>query len=803
MVLKLRTLLMWLILFSAVSVGFADAASASIACSNFIKAGHAPKSIGYYLDAVNRQRDLEPKFLEPAKEAALAKTAWRGTKEGPLLLKQTLHSSTALIDHQLLTADAGTVKSASSGNFVSMRLRQQWNGKDMSTNLGLSSDSLITKTLEGSNKLVPNSAKAVFIFMHGWGTKTTGHHVAAAFSNFLAPYGIVVLSIDAPHHAYGPRVTELSPREYATYLRDFRNEFIPEDVPTFIGGHSGGGFIADMMMRFSDDPVLGIGNAFAGAINLSGPMDGAPGKSLAEKNAAEELINTNKEIMELVPEAERDLSVLLLTQGKSSATSGLSAEGFMSSVDWVKPKHNGSKYIPTLVVMGERDGLYVGREKVFQEHLAGLENTDTHLMGKRPDFKGVDNWVSHMIFDHYRPGTKDPETFNVVKDFIAKQIGLTLEKSKGSNLAPEADRSKVGILMNVVQEYYNNLAFRKFAKEFIYVTKTASPEAQQIGAKSGVIGKLLGRTQKELGRLKKSEPENIRVASLEKRVLILSTELNRLKSTLTSEFIPEGELKDFAIKNVSERALIKEEVSKSVKEKQKSIEELRTLRDTIRRDKKAFDALVENLIWSEALKSPEVKDVQAEINSTLQTMIDLQIKMNEANSELVKSNIEKGIFAVNPGPEEIKAYKELDAGYAAYNAAMEKGRAVVGQAVGEGLASDTDLTLFNTLYGSVDAFVNDTPIPESLLGQESDLVAGIEVIDKALENFGLDKDRLLKDYIDKVTPGLYTFTETKLFDELNKPIADLIKNSSGIEPLWRIWSDIWKERPPEQGTSLY
>lgn len=802
MLLKLRSVLLWIILFSTVSVGFADAASASLSCSNLLGKFSAPRSIGYYIDAVNSKPRLEPRFLDPVAEADMV-NFWQGTQEGPKLLKETLGEQTAFINQQLLAADAGTVKSATAAGFVSMRLRHKWNNKDMSTNLGLSSDALVSKTIEGSHKLVPKTAKAVFIFMHGWGTKTTGHHVAAAFSNFLAPFGIVVLSIDAPHHAYGPRVKDLSPKEYATYLRDLRDELIPKNVPTFIGGHSGGGFIADMMMRFSDDPELALGKAFAGAINLSGPMDGAPGKALAEKNAAEELINTNQEIMNLVPEAERDLSVLLLTQGKASATSGLSAEGFMSSINWTKPKHKGADYIPTLVVMGERDGLYVGRDQVFQDYLVDLENTETHLMGKRPDFKGENTWVSHMIFDHYRPGTKDPETFNVVKDFIEKQVGTPLKKSKGSSLSPDADISRVGIITNVVQEYYNNLAFRKFAKEYTYTTRKASSEAQKLGDRSRKVTGLLKKAQKTIERRKKADPKSPRISTLLKIEASLLKEQQRLKSMMISTFVPDGDLKTFAEKNVSERIALDSELNQQYKDKKNGLRELRELRASQIQEQKKFDALVEKLLDSDSIGKEEVSAAQKDIEAKLDAMIKLQVKMNELNAALVTQNHEQGVFRVNPGPKEIEVYKQLDAAYADYNAAMAKGRSLVAQAVGEGLASDVDLALFKTLYGSVEAYLSGSATPESTLGKAERLSRQMNDLDRAIQKNAERVDKLLQEYVAKVTPGLFIFSETTLYKEMDRPISEILENASGIEPLWRVWSDIWKERPPEQGTSLY
>jgi|GEM_PF-2938318 len=803
MVSKVRTMILWFILFTSVSVGFADSANAALACGKFVNSAAQTRNIGYYLNSVAQIPRYEPKFLDPKAEAALS-DKWAGVQEGPLMMTQTLHEKTAFIDRPLLAADAGTVKSATAASYVSMRLRHEWNGKDMSTNLGVSADALIAKTLEGdTTKLVPSSAKAVFIFMHGWGTKTTGHHVAAAFSNFMAPYGVVVLSIDAPHHAYGPRVSELSPKEYATYLRDFRNEFVPESVPTFIGGHSGGGYIADMMMRFSDDSALGLKNAFKGAINLSGPMDAAPGKSAAEKSAAEDLITSNEELMELVPEAERDLSVLLLTQGKTSATSGLSAEGFMSSVNWEKPKHNGADYLPTLVVMGERDALYIGKEKIFQEHLADLTNTETHVMGLRPNFKGSESWVSHMIFDHYRVGTKDPETFHVVKDFIETQVGTDLPKIKGSSLISTSQASKVGIIVNVVQEYYNNLAFRRFAHEFELVIKKASPEIQGFGRKMGELSKQFGQLTGKIKQLKKNNPDDSEIAELQKEADAINTELQKTKALLSSEYIPEGENKDFAENNLADRRETETKVDAAIRSKQSGSKELRILREQVQKHQKAFEALVEKILWDQSLQTPDALAVHQNIEKKLQVMIDLQIKMNDVNSALVSRNTEDGVTAVNPGPEEIAVYKELDAAYADYNIAMAEGRKVVSEAVGEGATTKEELELFNLLYGSVEAFSNNTPSDESLLGRTQAKETEVRRAEADVHRLTLEREASIEAYIERVTPGLYTFSTTRLFDELNKPMSTLVDSSSGVEALWRVWSEIWKERPPEQGTSLY
>ena len=63
--------------------------------------------------------------------------------------------------------------------------------------------------------------------------------------------------------------------------------------------------------------------------------------------------------------------------------------------------------------------------------------------------------------------------------------------------------------------------------------------------------------------------------------------------------------------------------------------------------------------------------------------------------------------------------------------------------------------------------------------------------------------RSLIDYIERVTPDLYRVRMANMIGELDRPLKDLIGNTSTLEKLWKVWVEIWKERPPEQGTSLY
>jgi hypothetical protein len=775
-------------------------------CNQIFPVQAAPKSISYYLNqvqAAQQRLNNEPRFIDPAEESALV-PLWEGTRQAPLAILNSLHDSTALINFQLLAADAGSVKLAQPGNFTSFRLRHTWEGKNMSTNIGLPVDAIVARTLSQQTTLVPDNAKAVMIFMHGGGTKTTGHHVAAALSNFMAQYGVVVLSMDAPFHAYGPRETQLTPTDYYRYLVSFRNEFIPSSVPTFIGGHSMGGLHADNLMRLSDNPEMGIREAFAGLVNLSGPMDNAPGQSRREKNLVEERITSDEELMSLVPEAERDLSVLLLTQGKSSALSGLSAETFMGIVNWQFPEHQGAEYPPTLAIMGERDALYVGREQIFNDYVTQLSNTEVHLMGQRSDFKGRESWISHMIFDHYRPGTDRPETFLLIKEFIESTLGEQFTSS-GHPLLAGFDGSTVGLVTKLVQEYYINLAFRRFAYQYSIVEKVGTDMMRNLGEKTGRYSGNLKSYRNELRALKKEDPESPRIRELESQITQVEGQIEYLRSQQQSTYIPKEGHPDrsFAQANVDRRQFLNDSMQTIVADKKRLVTELKQARE----QKNRLSSLVERQVQGEldqaSSRSPFVNEAKHNFEVALDEMVNLQIRMNEANNQMVLERVENGDFTIAPTPEHIQIYLELDQAYARYNEMERAYRFAIEQAIAQGEFGQEAQDAILSLYGSAEAHTQQQPTRESLLAQVSRLTQQIESLEIEFSSLNSESNELLMQYIERITPNLYRVRLTTLAEEMNRPLADLIGHTSTIEKAWKIWMEIWKERPPEQGTSLY
>ncbi len=778
--------------------------SQAIRCVDVFDSSYAPTSINFFLEqvALEGKKAPTPQFIDPKQELQLSEL-WSGTRIAPRSIREALLRETALIDIPLLAADAGTVKMAQPGNFTSLRLNHQWQGKDMSTNIGMPIDALFTRALNRTNKLVPENAKAVFIFMHGGGTKTTGHHVAAAFSNFMAQYGVVILSLDAPFHAYGPRVQQLSPMEYYQYLRDFRMQFIPENVPTFIGGHSMGGLHADNIMRISDRADLGFQQAFKGLVNLSGPLDNAPGKSLKEKSEAEDLILKDEALMELVPAGERDLSVLLLTQGKSSALGGVSAQNFSSVVNWVLPTHQGSNYLPTLVVMGARDALYIGREGIFQKYLTELNNTEVHIIGKRPNFKGQEDWVSHMIFDHYRPGTKDFETFTLIKEFIEKQLGAPLANG-GHPLIQGYNGSTVGLVTKVMQEYFNNLTFRKFAEQYTHLVKHGTDKINEIGRRTSEISREMKMITQNIKTLEKDKAPAAEIQAQKDLITALQSEMMLLRSQQRSEYVPEGPLKEMAQANVARREQLKAELDQSILAKRAMNSELKTLRDQQTKLQNQLERAIDEAINMDGIKTPEVLAAKAEFERVLTEMVDLQTRMNEINGDMVTANIERGIFEVNPPPAHIEVYKQLDEAYAAYNRAENSYKKAVETAIAQGEMGAHHQQTFTTLFGEgLSSLRTGRAEENSLVGRIEKLQRDIESLELNTSSINYEMNQLLATYIREVTPDLFTVEFTSFARELDRRLVDIIGNTSKIEQIWRVWTELWKERPPEESTSLY
>ncbi len=770
-------------------------------CSALFQEKYPPKSVTYFIDQVTlTENPTIPRFIDPHVERQMV-DLWKGTRNVPRALRHALTPEMAVIDYPLLAADQGTVKMAEPGVFTSLRFNHQWQGKDMSTNIGIPIDAVMARTFEGTNQLIPSNAKGVFIFMHGGGTKTTGHHVAAALANYFNPYGIVVVSIDAPFHAYGPR-EDISPVEYYQYLRDFRHSYIPAGVPTFLGGHSMGGLHADNLMRLSDQEGMGLTDAFQGLVNLSGPMDAAPGEPLSVKSEIEDRLNSDPQLLELIPEDERDLNVSLLIAGKTSALGGLSAQTFMSFVDWARPSHNGADYLPTLAVMGARDGLMVGRESIFDEYLANLSNVTSLVMDERQSYTGQNVHVGHMVFDHYRPGTKELETFSVIKDFIGDQLGEPLV-SQVHPLVADLPKT-VGTLNNVIQSYFNNLAFREFAQTYRFLIKKGTERTQTLGEEMGALSKENKQLNYELKNLdRESNPE--RAQELQERIDANWALASEMREQLNLNYIPQDDpvIRERAEINTARRREIKatqQDHFKTKKEVMKQLNQARKERVTL---EKELEILINSEIEHERVDTPTMRSARLNEEAALETMLALQIRMNEGNNELVSQNHEQGQYSVNPDPELIETYRDLDRAYADFIIAKNNHRRAIEEALFQGALGEEGQQKIVELWGSFEALEQNAPLAGSVISRVRVHRAEVEAIERAMALLNQENMRLEVEYVNELSPGFYEARMTTIAQELEQPFQQLVLNTGTIEKVWGEWVEIWRQRPPEEATSLY
>ena len=774
----------------------------------------APLSVSYFLDRVKElypSKHLHPKFMDSDYEQKLV-PLWKGTTKAPLAIRQTLlakqktntgHHYTALIDHQLLAADQGVVKTATPGNFLSLRWNENWRGRNMSTNMGVFAPSLLEASLRPEYPyLVSSDAKAVFLFLHGGGTATTGHHVAASITNYMGHRGVAVISIDSPHHAYGPR-EDLSPEEYYRYLKDLRYKIAPEEVPVFVGGHSMGGEHADNLMRLSKKH--GVGEAFAGFISLSAPMDEAPGESLERKEEVKDQLLANEEIFEFVPESEKNLNVTLFLQGKIAQLSSISTNYFSTLLEWSIPEHKGSSWKPALYLMGRYDALYMGREGIFDEYVTALENTEVHIMDDRIDHNGNEVRIGHMIFDHQMPGDFEaPESFTRIKDFISRVIGQELT---GEHVG------RYGLMTHILLEYYNNLAFRIFLAEHKYSISRGQEPLTSYGKRSGEIAKGIKEIKKKLKKLNNSSQasddlEEVK-GELEVKLEKLEAELVIIRSYQRKTYVPAkgDEHREFAIENLAKREEISGQLEIAFSKRHLSEDAMKEQKDPIARLTKGLENLVTQSLHAEEAELPEpLKPVRAKLEDYIAEIVEFYKKVSEENDKYAFAEISANSFQMNP-PEELKVkYQKLAQMYQRYIQMQEKAKDFVKRLIAQGVYGEEAKKQVIKLYGSEEALITGELLPDSLLGKDERLRKDFEGLSVEISRLEFIKDKLEEEYVRVVLPNFYLFRITSGYLELDKKLGDVTDGGFTLQGVWGKWhgqNGIWKTRPSDTQTSLY
>lgn len=554
-------------LLVSLSTLVSPAAQAAPTCENLFRSHAVPRpaakspSVRFTAaEFIRRSESAEPKglkraeFAEPGYEQAAART-WSGVK-APLFVSDSLVPGTRLISHGLKEAgEAGVVKTMS-GNMV--HLRSEIAGFE--TNIGVTLQALRSNGMRSRKSYVAEDAKAAIIFIHGGGTNTTGHHVAANVLDFFNARGVSVISMDLPWHGEGPRSEFVDIRAEFMKFRETVRKLIGGDkagIKLILSGHSMGGVFSDRYRReFPNDDL------FDAVIPLSPVADVAPGRSQAEKLARELEIEKLNEKNENIPEDERSLSRSLAQKGKISPTCGAYCSAFMFGMDWVLPSHKGENYLPALYVIGRGDGLYQNAERAWSEGVESLKKTELVVFDKRRDIKERgDNLmdIGHLIFDHkplvWFDIKIDPEVRRMILAGELESASAERSKAQKSRLSKAQFEQlrreglvKVGSyrgqefiddpqfqfedltspetyvrmknfiskivgepllvkapsldpIDSIVYEYANNLAFREFAKSHVYLHMRATDKVPAMQAEQADLAR---RAKVFLADLKKN-----------------------------------------------------------------------------------------------------------------------------------------------------------------------------------------------------------------------------------------------------------------------------------------------------------
>lgn len=573
MILKNKTALAFI---SFVILAASLPAYASPSCSNlFEQKAQAKQKNLKYMDFVHLARDRAANKGHQPPEFIRLERASRGmdVQADPIAraLEKALPKGASKIDQELFkSSQAGWVKTTSQ-SFVSLRAEVDFEGQKIATNVGVSTEALYDNLSRTTQTFVPKKAEAVLVFMHGGGTSTTGHHVAANLSATLRNENIAVVSFDQLWHAMGPRVPFRDTRHYFDFVRAFITQYIkPSGVPVILGGHSMGGIFSDIYMRLYNDGLVN------GVISMSGVVDPAPGKSMVEKLKAE-----------LIDESRDGEVDELLLQGKISPFYELMIGDFGPQNDWSVPAHRGKQYLPALYLWGTADSLYRGKEQLIADNLIPLENVTLKLYDNRVTTMslkaaeaklkklkeaGVENpevlpdapEVGHLIFDSFPANVRTIEQARAAKleayQDIAQWIKTKFLKNSSSG-EPAADKSKkVGqtaeasreqMLQAIIGTYFNSPAFRQFL-DHAEIPVRDTPEEMREVRNAVYKAKALraGKVQAELDNL---------MAGIEKATG--TRDLDELLAHLSLSWAPKGPEGDQAREWIRTRDQLEKESS--------------------------------------------------------------------------------------------------------------------------------------------------------------------------------------------------------------------------------------------------
>lgn len=694
-------------------------------------------NLGTLIERIPPSAVERPTFYRLSEDYERSRT-WKGVP-APRMIQDLLPPGLSLIDHELIDrSEPGVVKDPGSGEFVTLRL--DWQGQG--TNLGVTRSALVDNAERSEKLLVRKNARAVIVFMHGGGTRTTGHHVAINLMNHFSSLGVDVLSWDQPWHGEGSRELFRSAKDYFEWMRSMlRTYVVPAGVPLFLAGHSMGGEFADFYRRLYPGD-----NLVKAVIPLSAVVGRLPAE---EVTALERKVTTE----------DAALGDDLVRQNKVSHPSMVFESLFSTWNSWLVSPEAAQDYLPALYIWGAGDFLYAGKEALVEKYLKPIPRTEIRIYDRRYDLtEEKDVTVGHMIFDHHRPGTNFLETFADMGDFIGKQLGSPLER-------PKTHSEKTDLIKKVAQTYANVLAFRVFAKDVRVSRKVASVD--------------------------KMAELQARLAAIDPK----SAEAKRLVQLRAGYFIPEGEAGALGRQWAEESQALKREILQIKAKKDTVKKELDELRLAVRKSDRFLDELAKNPESAhESLKLRE-----REIEKLFEGLKDQNHLIGQSIDEYIRTTAEPMKISAFLQAQ-FDDYHRMMTAYLDAKLARDQLREDLILSGALGLEYRRAYIL---RYGESRVKSAEAPQAGSLEWNLRSLQRQMDEWDQEIFDYE-DRIQLLQaNLTNTYSEGIFR-TETMSLEEiLNRPFADWESYQSFIRDAWSRWQLIWKERPPSTKMSLY
>lgn len=404
---------------------------------------------------IEASKRLFPTFIDPQKEQALVER-WNEPAPAPELFKRLLPDGAYFIKYQQYQAGSPTsVKLGQPGSEIMVRASYEYGGRELHTNVVFSTRALLSNMRTKKKWFAGEDAKAVIIFLHGGGTKSTGAHVAAGQVTHFKKYNVDVVSMDLPWHGQGPREIMSLESEIGA-LAAFVQKYIPPHVPVIVKGHSWGSVLAEKLMTMTDRPKKDFlfHENLTAILLFSTAVDPAPGESPQEKAEAYSKIlhEVNHNRQDEVPKTERYMWKNIPKDGKTSVIGGWYASGTIFQLDQSLPSHRGREYVNTYVVVGAFDSLvYLGFEGLYNKRYGSLENVvDFNILRELPYrySKNQDDppmRVGHLLGDYKTEDGKEANVqFALTRRYIQRELYQSAVKELKELIIDQVKKSALG-----------------------------------------------------------------------------------------------------------------------------------------------------------------------------------------------------------------------------------------------------------------------------------------------------------------------------------------------------------------------